>query len=161
MPAIQDDGAGEDAGAADVKQEVPETETGAGAGADAGAAATAGEPTEGVGGVEPDKKPDIKRAPPIAFYDPKMPRMPEKLPFPDEGMMRRGALGALAVGQGITFAPVMASDAAAAADAEEAAVADDMQEMTEEAREEMKRNAEEVRRRQEAEEADAFDLDLN
>ena len=102
-----------------------------------------------------------KRAAPTAYYDPKMPGMPEQLPFPDEGMMRRGALGALAMGQGITFAPVPApgTDAALEGAAEDGVRPEE--EISEEMREEMRIRAEETRRAQEAEEAEAFDLDLN
>ncbi|KDN44726.1 hypothetical protein K437DRAFT_224712 [Tilletiaria anomala UBC 951] len=105
-----------------------------------------------------------EKRPPMAFYDPKMPGMPEKLPFPDEGMMRRGTLGALAVGQGVTFAPVPAATALgpqAGEGSEEGAATALAGLPTEEMLEEAKRRAEEARAMQEAEEADAFDLDLN
>lgn len=103
------------------------------------------------------------KRPPMAFYDPKMPGMPEQLPFPDEGIIRRGALGALAMGQGISFVPL--SEPGAAADgatlAADAADGAPHEQLSEEALAERARRLEEARRAQEAAEADAFDLDLN
>ncbi len=109
--------------------------------------------------AEGKPKDEGKAKPPIAYYDPKMPSMPENLPFPDEGMIRRGALGALAAGQGVTFAPIPTADEAEAV-AEEGHEST-TQALSEEAQEELRRRQEAARLAREAEEADAFDLDLN